>query len=181
MGIESKTELSSGSPVVTSFYRDWLILLTWFLILVVDQTSKALVKATLDLGKSWPRDGILRITHGTNTGSAFGLFQDQTLILTIASVIAIGGILYFYRSQHCPNQITRLTVGLLLGGACGNLIDRVFSGEVTDFFDVGWWPIFNIADSSIVIGMTLLIVNVLISNDNGKTSDHTVSNNNPDS
>jgi signal peptidase II len=145
-----------------AFYRDWFLGATFAVILVADQITKAIVRATLELGESWPATGLFRFTHVSNTGGAFGRFQDQTIILTIASVVAIGFIIYFYRNQTQSKWITRLTIGLLLGGAFGNLIDRLLAGKVTDFFDVGWWPIFNIADSSIVVGMTLLIATLLL-------------------
>lgn len=162
---------STGRSGPRAFYRDWLLGATLAIILAADQISKAIIRATLDLGESWPADGLFRITHGTNTGSAFGLFQNQTVILTIASVAAIGFIIYFYRTQTQSNLITRLTIGMLLGGAIGNLIDRLVAGEVTDFIDVGRWPIFNLADSSIVVGMILMVSTLLMSPDEAQQSD----------
>ncbi len=126
-----------------------------------DQLTKYLVRANLSLGESWPAEGFFRLTYGTNSGTAFGLFPQQTVILTIASVVAIGFIIYFYKAHGGQTRLSRLTVGLLLGGAFGNLFDRLAAGEVTDFIDVGPWPIFNIADSSIVVGITLLIAGLL--------------------
>ena len=132
------------------------------LTLAVDQATKYLVRANLEIGESWPREGFFRLTHGTNTGTAFGLFPQQTLLLTIASVIAIGFIIYFYRTHGGHTWLSRLNVGLLLGGAFGNLTDRLIAGRVTDFIDVGPWPIFNMADSSIVVGITLLIASLTL-------------------
>ncbi len=145
-----------------AIWRDWIVAATALAALVADQISKYLIRENMAIGESWPREGFFRLTHGTNTGSAFGLFQDQTTILTIASLFAIGFIIYFYHSHSDRAWLTRLTVGLLLGGAVGNLIDRVFAGRVTDFIDVGPWPIFNIADSSITVGITLLIANLIL-------------------
>lgn len=147
---------------LASVSRDWMLTATAVIVFAADQATKALIRSTLELGESWPAEGLFRITRGTNTGSAFGLFQDQTLILTVASIVAIGVIIYYYRTQTRRSPITRFTIGLLLGGAFGNLIDRLVAGEVTDFIDVGWWPIFNLADSSIVVGMTLMIGTVLL-------------------
>ena len=145
-----------------AIWRDWIVAATALAALVADQVSKYLIRENMAIGESWPREGFFRLTHGTNTGSAFGLFQDQTTILTIASLFAIGFIIYFYHSHSDRAGLTRLTVGLLLGGAVGNLIDRVFAGRVTDFIDVGPWPIFNIADSSITVGITLLIASLIL-------------------
>ena len=138
-----------------------------------DQLTKYLVRESLRLGESWPATGFFRFTYGTNSGTAFGLFPDQTVLLTIASVAAIGFIIYFHRTHGGRDWISKLTIGLLLGGAFGNLIDRVVAGEVTDFIDVGPWPIFNIADSSIVVGIALLVARLLLWGDGGETADPT--------
>ena len=143
-------------------WRDWIVAATAVAALITDQVTKYLVRENMAIGESWPAEGFFRLTHGTNTGSAFGLFQDQTVILTIASVFAIGFIVYFYRSHSDRTWITKFTVGLLLGGAVGNLIDRLVAGRVTDFIDVGPWPIFNLADSSITVGITLLIASLVL-------------------
>ncbi|HAL48934.1 MAG: signal peptidase II [SAR202 cluster bacterium] len=145
-----------------SMRSEWLLLLTVAATVVADQISKLVIKGTLALGESWPAEGVFRISHGTNSGAVWGLFPGRTGILTIASIVAIAFIIYYYRTQAVRNQPTRFTVGLLLGGAIGNLIDRLRMGEVVDFIDVGWWPAFNLADSSIVVGMTLLIATLLL-------------------
>ncbi len=166
-----KTEpiLSPSENLSKAVWREWIIAATAGSALAADQISKYLVRDNMRIGESWPVEGFFRLTHGTNTGSAFGLFQDQTLVLTIASLIAIGFIIYFYRSHSDRGWITKITIGLLLGGAVGNLIDRIVAGKVTDFIDVGPWPIFNLADSSITVGITLLIANLILTGD--KTED----------
>ena len=140
-----------------SWYKDRLLLSTVPTVLFLDQISKLIIKNTLVLGESWPAEGLFRITYGTNTGTAFGLFPNQTVFLIIASFIAIGFLVYFYRAHALPRPMLRLAIGLQLGGALGNLLDRIFYGSVVDFIDVGWWPIFNLADSSIVVGMAILV------------------------
>ena len=140
-----------------SWYKDWLLLSTVPTVLFLDQISKLIIKNTLVLGESWPAEGLFRITYGTNTGTAFGLFPNQTVFLIVASFIAIGFLVYFYRAHALPRPMLRLAIGLQLGGALGNLLDRIFYGSVVDFIDVGWWPIFNLADSSIVVGMAILV------------------------
>ena len=127
-----------------------------------DQLTKYAARESLARGESWPPTGFFRFTHGTNSGTAFGLFPDQTLLLTIASVAAIGFIIYFHRAHGGRDWFSKLTIGLLLGGAFGNLFDRVAAGEVTDFIDVGPWPIFNLADSSIVVGIVALVARLAL-------------------
>ena len=144
------------------WYRDWLLLATIGAVFFADQLTKFAIKGTFRLGESWPSEGLIRITHGANTGTAFGLLPNQTLFLIFASIIAIGFLIYFYRVYAMPRPILRLAIGLQLGGAFGNLFDRVAFGAVTDFIDVGWWPIFNIADSSICVGMATLVIAILL-------------------
>ena len=100
--------------------------------------------------------GSLRITHISNTGSAFGLFPNQTLFLLIASLVGIAVLLIFFRKQAGQGFMVRTSLGLQLGGAAGNLVDRITMGKVTDFIDVGAWPVFNLADASIVTGIVIL-------------------------
>ena len=143
------------------WFRDRILRFSILSILVLDQATKYIVKTNLDLYESWPREGLFRVTYGTNSGTAFGLFPNQTTVLIITSLLAIGFIYYFYKSHFLPGRILRLAIGLQLGGAFGNLLDRIRLGSVIDFIDIGWWPIFNIADSSIVTGIGLLILVVL--------------------
>ena len=96
-----------------------------------------------------------------NTGSAFGLFQGFTNILIIASVVGIIFVLFVFHRQNNQSISLRLSLGLIVGGALGNLFDRVIDGGVVDFISVGWWPAFNVADSAISIGMFLLVVTIL--------------------
>jgi len=140
-----------------TWYADRVLLGAIVAVLGADQLTKYLVRTNMALGDSWPAEGLFRLTYGTNSGSAFGLFPNQTVALIVASLIAIGFLAYFYRTQDRPTSILRLSIGLQLGGAFGNLIDRLKEGSVVDFIDVGWWPIFNLADSSIVVGMAALI------------------------
>lgn len=135
--------------------------ISWLLLagsLGLDQLSKVLVIENLIRGESWPEDGFFRITHAWNTGTAFSLFQDQSSVLTFVSFGAVIALYFVYRSVDAPTVWVRMAFGLLLGGAFGNLIDRVRLGHVTDFVDVGPWPIFNVADSSILVGIFVLFL-----------------------
>lgn len=149
------------------WYRDKFLLPTIFAVLVVDQVSKFLVGSWLPLHHSWPENGFIRITHGLNSGTAFGFFPNQTTVLIVASLLAIGFLFYFYRTHLLPVKLLRFGIGLQLGGALGNLIDRLRNGFVVDFIDVGPWPIFNLADSSIVVGITIVVVLTLFIHQNG--------------
>jgi len=140
-----------------AWYRDLLLIVTIGAVVGADQLSKLIVRENLSLGESWPSEGLFRLTHGTNSGSAFGLFPSQTGLLVVASIVAIGFLVFFYRSYAMPRPLLRFAIGLQLGGAIGNLVDRLRAGAVVDFIDVGRWPIFNVADSSIVVGMSVLI------------------------
>ena len=140
----------------TVWYRDPVLILAITLVFALDQVTKAVVRSSLAEFDSFPRDGVVRITHTYNTGSAFGLFQDQTLFLIVASLVGIGILVMVYRNHSFPSFPLRLALGMQLGGAIGNLSDRLRMGHVTDFVDLGFWPVFNVADSSIVIGIFII-------------------------
>ena len=152
-----------------AWLQDRVLFMTLPAVLALDQLTKFLVRSNLTIGQSWPSEGLARITYGTNTGLAFGFFPNATLLLIIFSVGAIGFLIYFYRTHALSRPILRFAIGLLLGGALGNLIDRLALGSVVDFVDIGPWPIFNVADSSIVIGM-IILVSVLFLMDDGKSA-----------
>lgn len=139
-----------------TLYKDILLFQLAALTFIMDQFTKFLVREFLALHESFPEQGFFRITHTFNTGSAFGLFQDQNFPLILASVVGIAILSLIYRAQSRRSNLLKLSLGLVLGGAAGNLLDRVRMGYVTDFVDVGPWPIFNVADSSIVVGLLLL-------------------------
>ena len=159
---ESGREGEDHGSARTPWYRDRIMLSVAAIVFIADQVTKYIVKSNLALYESWPSEGLVRITYGTNSGTAFGLFPDQTLVLIITSLLAIGFIYYFYRSHALPSRVLRLAIGLQLGGAFGNLLDRVRLGSVVDFIDIGWWPIFNLADSSIVTGIGLLALVIFL-------------------
>ncbi len=135
-----------------------LFLATAALIVALDQLSKLWIRANLTPGESLPQTGFLRLTYVTNTGSAFGLFANQAFLLTIITIASLLIILLFLRYLSPTTTLSNISLGLILGGAAGNLIDRLRLGCVTDFIDVRlWhtfhWPAFNLADAAIVIGI----------------------------
>ena len=135
--------------------------LTFFLVVLIvvalDQVSKFFVIANMTLGQSIPQEGFLRITYSTNTGGVFGIFANQAFLITLTAIVGVAAILVYSRYQQANRLLVRVALGLLLGGAVGNLIDRIRLGEVVDFIDVGAWPVFNLADSAVVVGIILII------------------------
>ena len=143
-------------------YKDFVLIQLATLIFVIDQFTKFLVRDQLMFRESFPADGFLRFTHTHNTGSAFGIFQDQNTPLIVVSIVGVGILIMIYRSQRVPSSLLRLSLGLQIGGALGNLFDRIRLGHVTDFMDVGTWPVFNVADASIITGLAILAYIFLI-------------------
>ena len=149
---------SSVSPLSwMSWWTDPVLIVTISVVFSLDQITKAVVRHSLLLRESIPSGGPFHITHTFNTGSAFGLFPDQTFFLIVASFVGIGILLVVYRNHSLSSFPLRLSIGMQLGGAMGNLVDRVRMGHVTDFIELGFWPIFNLADASIVIGIIILL------------------------
>ncbi|MBM3925173.1 MAG: signal peptidase II [SAR202 cluster bacterium] len=147
------------------WYQDWLLLPVIGIIYLLDQVTKYWAEENLCPSRSIPEEGSFRLTCTYNTGTAFGLFPDQTILLIIASFIGMGVLLLVYRHQPFPSPWLRLSLGMQLGGAIGNLTDRLRFGQVTDFVQLAWWPVFNLADASIVIGIIILIAVFILSGD----------------
>lgn len=149
--MERVNSLLGGWRHITTFF------LTSALVVFADQFSKYWIRSNLAVGESLSGVGFFRITHIQNTGAAFGLSQGQSAIIAVFVSISIVILLFFVLFMHrrFPFLATtsgRITLGLILGGAVGNLIDRLNLGYVTDFIDFSFWPAFNIADSSVVVG-----------------------------
>ena len=130
-------------------------------VAVVDQLAKSLVASAIgpggpdsrvDVIESW-----LALEYTQNTGAAFGMLSGLVPILTAASIAILVVLLMFYMRQASPPPWQTAAIGLISGGALGNLIDRVRLGHVVDFLSVGPWPNFNIADSAITVGVLILI------------------------
>ena len=148
------------------FYKNQLILIIVFVSFSADQLSKILINSFLPLGESIPDEGFFRLTHISNSGTIWGLFPEQTFALIIGSFLGIGLLLYLYYKIASSSPLISISIGLQFGGALGNLIDRIRLGYVVDFIDVGAWPIFNLADSSIVTGIAMLVFILLYRNTN---------------
>jgi len=144
-----------------------LLIVTAIVIISLDQYSKYLVRQNLDLWtETWvPWDWMLpyiRIVHVQNTGVAFGMFQGFGDIFSIIAIIVALIIVFYFPRVPASDWSLRLAMSLQLSGAIGNLIDRLTIGHVTDFVSVGNFPVWNIADASITIGVIVLILGVWI-------------------
>ena len=166
-------EMAAAPPLAVRARRTleiWLPLA----ILALDQITKELVRRGLDLHESATVvPGLLDFTHVRNEGVAFGFLNAynlpyKTAVTTGLAFIALAGIAWYARSIGRGEWIARLGLSMILGGAVGNLIDRLTQGSVVDFVDVYWdawhfWA-FNVADASITIGAVLVFVELLLVN-----------------
>ncbi len=136
-------------------------------VLLLDQSTKLMVRLRLGPGESIPViRNILHINLVHNKGAAFSLFQDQTVILTGISILSLVIILLFYRQIARSGQPLRIGFGLIVGGTLGNLVDRLWHGYVVDFLDFQIWPVFNVADSAITVGVLLLLWKTIVKSKN---------------
>jgi len=125
-------------------------------VVVFDQTTKILAKSHIQPGNSIHLiKNFLKLTYVTNTGSAFGIFKGMNLVLIMLSAIIAAILLHYLIKTESKNE--RFLISLILGGTAGNLIDRIAYGSVVDFIELPKWPVFNIADSAISIGVIFLI------------------------
>ena len=121
-----------------------------------DQATKALVRENVVFGS---RDGVfpgLELVHVRNRGVAFGLFAGGGWVLVVIAAVSVAALLIFF-ATHSRRPLVWLPTGLLLGGAAGNLIDRIRAGAVTDFIKIPHWPAFNVADICVTLGVLTLI------------------------
>jgi signal peptidase II len=147
------------------YFNAYLILVAVAgLVVFLDQWTKNWVRSNLAFGETWmPWEQLApyaRILHWRNSGAAFGLFQEGGGIFAVLAVVVAALIIYYFPRLGPQDWALRLAMGLQLGGALGNLIDRLQHGQVTDFISVGNFPIFNIADSSITMGVVILVLDV---------------------
>lgn len=167
------TDIASPSGAIQPDTHERRHLLTFALlaitILVVDQLSKAWIRATLPHGAElplWP--GWVHLSHVLNRGAAWGMLSGQRVFLIGVTLIVIVVVSLWARDIVQRGTLARVGLGLVLGGAVGNLIDRIRFGAVTDFIDldtpIAWlqtFPVFNVADSALTIGVTLLITGMI--------------------
>ena len=148
--------------------RKWKVVVGWVAaIVLVDQLTKAIVDRTMPLHHSIPLiDGFFNLTYIRNTGAAFGIFAGSHEVFRLpfligVSILAIAFILVMLKRLRASESGLATALAFILGGAIGNLIDRILYGEVIDFLDVYWsnyhWPAFNVADSFITIGVAITL------------------------
>ncbi|NJN79564.1 MAG: signal peptidase II [Anaerolineales bacterium] len=149
--------------------KDYLILFgVAGFVIGLDQWTKQLVRENIAFGGQWLPEWLswispyARFVHWENSGAAFGMFQDGNQIFKILAFIVIGAIIYYYPQVENEDWTLKLAMGLQLGGASGNLIDRLMMDKVTDFISIGTFPVFNVADASISIGVVVLLLGVWI-------------------
>ena len=137
-------------------------------VIGLDQWTKWLVRENIGFSDQWLPTGMewlmpyARIVYWHNSGAAFGMFQNAGMVFTVLAFVVIGAIIYYYPQVEKADWTLRLAMGLQMGGAAGNLIDRLTIGKVTDFISIGSFPVFNVADSSITIGVGVLLIGVWI-------------------
>lgn len=131
------------------------------LLLLTDQLSKLFIINTMQLGESKPViSGFFNITYVRNQGAAFSMLEGKTWFFIVMAAIIVAVLLY-YNMRYKLEPLLQITMGIIIGGALGNLIDRIYYGSVIDFFSISWWPIFNIADIAICTGGALVMVYLL--------------------
>lgn len=142
----------------------WLYLIA-AIIIVLDQVTKELVRTLIPYGQSWSPWPWLapyaRLIHWSNTGVAFGMFQGKSILFAVLAAVVAAAIIYYYPQAPEQDRVLRFALAMQLGGAVGNLIDRIFqAGQVTDFISVGNFAIFNVADSCITVGVGVLLIGI---------------------
>jgi len=150
----------------------WILLIVFLLVIAFDQSTKWIIQQTLPLyQKVEIIPGFFNLVHVRNTGGAFGIFGGEkgpvgSVLFVVASVVAVGVLVVLFLRVKEHETMLAFSLALLLGGAIGNLIDRLSYGEVVDFLDFHilsiHWPAFNIADSAISIGIGLMALELLI-------------------
>ena len=146
----------------SKFLMNFLFVLSSVIIITIDQVTKYLVNTKISLNSSLEIiPGIIFISHVKNSGAAFGVFQNRTNILIVISVIAIILIIILKIKLNLDSIFYNISLGFILGGAIGNLIDRIIFGEVIDFLHLRYFAVFNVADSFICIGFGIVIILIL--------------------
>ena len=157
--------------------RAYLILLPISSFIVAfDQLTKSLVRNNLAIGEIWaPWDWLIpyaRVVHWSNTGVAFGMFQNNNVLFSIMVSIIVLIILFYYPQLTEGDVFLKIALSLQLGGAVGNLIDRLMIAHVTDFISVGNFAVFNVADASVTVGVGIMILGLWVQEKNHKKSEN---------
>ena len=131
------------------------------IVFIIDQLVKGYITASMHLGQSVPViKNYFYITYVLNPGAAFGIFENQRLFFIGVALVLLGVVIYFRKQLMKEHMLVQYGVGLLVGGAIGNLYDRLQNGLVVDFLDFRFWPVFNIADVAICVGAGLIMFDI---------------------
>jgi signal peptidase II len=162
---------SSSSPIRSLLFRrpsanSIYLVLVAILVILADQASKILVEKRMELGQSIPIvTDFFRLTFVRNAGGAFGISLGGEWFYFVASIVAIVFILLYFRRMSAMGAGPRGSLAMILGGALGNLVDRLRCGTVTDFLDFGIgrlrWPVFNLADAAVTVGVVVFLLSLL--------------------
>lgn len=131
------------------------------LVVALDQITKVIVRESLELGEREWLAQFFAFSHVANDGGAFGIFGGANTILAVSAVVAIAIVLAYYLWPPLNHWLIRSGLALILGGAVGNLLDRIYQGHVTDFIDFIHFPAFNVADAAINMGVAAVIIAIL--------------------
>lgn len=161
--------MSIERPTGSGIAKSVILLLAALVILVADQVTKALVVGSLAVGEHADVVGdLVQVWHAQNRGASFSLFQGWSIVFLVVSILSIGMVAYFHRSLIGRSAWLHAILGIVLGGTLGNFIDRLRQGYVTDWLSIGFgdtrWPTFNVADSSLVVGIGILVLYLLFNN-----------------
>lgn len=158
---QQKVNQENRPPGIVRF---WLTIMG---VLAVDQFSKYLVMDRLMLGESRPLiEQVFYLTYVHNPGAAFGILAGKAWFFLMCAALVII-VMTVYNAYYHPPGVAQLAMGLIVGGAIGNFIDRIRFNAVIDFFDLYWWPVFNVADMAIVSGGILLVFYLIIIDKSG--------------
>jgi len=157
--------MDSTTKISFKYLRDYLTLFAiGGAIIILDQITKTLVRMNLALGETWSPwewlEPYARIVNWKNTGAAFGMLPNLGDFITILAIVVAIAIVYYFPQVPREDWTMRLAMGLEFGGAVGNLFDRLTIGWVTDFVSIWRFPVFNVADLSITLGVIVLLLGV---------------------
>ena len=160
---ESKPQQEHGHAPRNRRQSHWRFALIAGAVIAFDQITKVILRETLSLGdREWLAE-FFAFSHIANDGGAFGVFGGQNTIFAVSAAVAIGVVAIYYFFPPLDHWLIRSGLALILGGAIGNLLDRIYQGHVTDFIDFIHFPAFNVADAAINVGVAAIVLAIVFS------------------
>lgn len=166
--MEDVSTRGQGRPRPAFHPRDGWLFLVSAIVVAADQFTKWLIRNQIELGGARLDIGLFKIVHVVNSGAAFGMLQGAGALLAVTSLVGMAAIFVYLFNPAFAHPLMRAGLAFMLGGAIGNLVDRVRVGEVVDFLKVPHFPAFNVADSAITIGVMLLLWTLLTDSEPSK-------------